>query len=416
MLYTIKRSLNKKLRELFCKKIFKNVIMMNEENEEAYQELDDIGQTNENANLIVFSRDWTVATILNQIEQGNIDLNPGFQRRNAWNDKKRSKLIESIMIGYPIPEIVLAEDKNKRNSFIVIDGKQRLLTIAGFKNPEAYQYWTKKNPKTTGLTSSYNLKSYEDISANQNYLRIFENSALRCTVISNYPSDESLYDIFYRLNSGSTPLSSQELRQALNKGPFSEYLILVTDEDNVLRRVMNLKEPDKRLRDVEVLLRCMSFLRYSMDYKGNLLQFLDRTTRLFNEKWDTEESDIRELKDRVMIIIDKLIRVFGSCQAVARKYKNGEQNTQFNRVILEVLVYYFDQIDDACLIDENNRNFVTAYISLFSQDLDFQATIDGSTKNMENYKIRYSRIQDIVNENYGLNLVSPFEYVERRIR
>lgn len=389
---------------------------MNEENEEVYQELDDIGQTNEKANLIVFSRDWTVATILNQIEQGNIDLNPGFQRRNAWNDKKRSKLIESIMIGYPIPEIVLAEDKNKRNSFIVIDGKQRLLTIAGFKNPEVYQYWTKKNPKTTGLTSSYNLKSYEDISANQNYLRIFENSALRCTVISNYPSDESLYDIFYRLNSGSTPLSSQELRQALNKGPFSEYLIMVTDEDNVLRRVMNLKEPDKRLRDVEVLLRCMSFLRYSMDYKGNLLQFLDKTTRLFNEKWETEESDIRELEDRVMIIIDKLIRVFGSCQAVARKYKNGEQNTQFNRVILEVLVYYFDQIDDACLTDENNRKFVTAYISLFSQDLDFQATIDGSTKNMENYKIRYSRIQDIVNENYGLNLVSPFEYVERRIR
>lgn len=153
-----------------------------------------------------------------------------------------------------------------------------------------------------------------------------------------------------------------------------------------------------------------------MDYKGNLLQFLDKTTRLFNEKWETEESDIRELEDRVMIIIDKLIRVFGSCQAVARKYKNGEQNTQFNRVILEVLVYYFDQIDDACLTDENNRKFVTAYISLFSQDLDFQATIDGSTKNMENYKIRYSRIQDIVNENYGLNLVSPFEYVERRIR
>ena len=50
--------------------------MMNEENEEVYQELDDIGQTNEKANLIVFSRDWTVATILNQIEQGNIDLNP----------------------------------------------------------------------------------------------------------------------------------------------------------------------------------------------------------------------------------------------------------------------------------------------------------------------------------------------------
>lgn len=389
---------------------------MCDENEEEYQDFDDIQKTNENSNLIVFSRDWTVATILSQIEQENIDLNPGFQRRNAWNDNKRSKLIESIMIGYPIPEIVLAENKNKRNSYIVIDGKQRLLTIAGFKKPEVYQYWTKKIPKTTGLTSSYNQKTYKDIDSNPDMLRIFENSALRCTVISNYPSDESLYDIFYRLNSGSTPLSSQELRQALNKGPYSKFLISVTDEDNILRQVMTIKEPDKRLRDVEVLLRCMSFLKYAKDYKGNLLQFLDNTTRVFNKLWKTEETAIKALERKVMDTIYKLIDVFGSCDIVARKYKNGEQNKQFNRVLLEVLVYFFDKVDKTMLTKENNHNFVLAYKKLFEVDADFQATIDGSTKNMENYKIRYSRIQDIVNEVYGLKLVSPFEYVEQRVK
>ncbi len=389
---------------------------MCDEKEEEYQDIDDIQKTNENSNLIVFSRDWTVATILSQIEQGNIDLNPGFQRRNAWNDNKRSKLIESIMIGYPIPEIVLAENKNKRNSYIVIDGKQRLLTIAGFKNPEVYQYWTKKSPKTTGLTSSYDQKTYKDIDSNPDMLRIFENSALRCTVISNYPSDESLYDIFYRLNSGSTPLSSQELRQALNKGPYSQFLISVTDEDNILRQVMTIKEPDKRLRDVEVLLRCMSFLKYAKDYKGNLLQFLDNTTRVFNKLWKTEETAIKALERKVMDTIHKLIEVFGACDIVARKYKNGERNKQFNRVLLEVLVYFFDKVDKTKLTRENNHNFVLAYKKLFEVDTDFQATIDGSTKNMENYKIRYSRIQDIVNEVYGLKLVSPFEYVEQRVK
>ena len=389
---------------------------MCDEKEEEYQDIDDIQKTNENSNLIVFSRDWTVATILSQIEQGNIDLNPGFQRRNAWNDNKRSKLIESIMIGYPIPEIVLAENKYKRNSYIVIDGKQRLLTIAGFKNPEVYQYWTKKSPKTTGLTSSYDQKTYKDIDSNPDMLRIFENSALRCTVISNYPSDESLYDIFYRLNSGSTPLSSQELRQALNKGPYSQFLISVTDEDNILRQVMTIKEPDKRLRDVEVLLRCMSFLKYAKDYKGNLLQFLDNTMHIFNVLWKTEETEIKALERKVMDTIYKLIEVFGACDIVARKYKNGERNKQFNRVLLEVLVYFFDKVDETKLTEENNRNFVLAYKKLFEVDTDFQATIDGSTKNMENYKIRYSRIQDIVNEVYGLKLVSPFEYVEQRVK
>ena len=389
---------------------------MKDDFDDCYQDIDDIGSIKEETNLIVYSRDWTVATIHNQIEQGNIELNPGFQRRNAWTESKRSKLIESILIGYPIPEIVLAESREKRNSFIVIDGKQRLLTIAGFKEPGSFQYWTKKNPKTTGLMSRYNNMSYADLANNPELLRNYENSALRCTVISNYSDEESLYDIFYRLNAGSTPLSTQELRQALNKGPFSDFLISVTDEDNILRKVMKLQEPDKRLRDVEVLLRCMSFIEYAADYKGNLLQFLDEKTAIFNRRWNVDKEYIIDLKDKVLCSIEKLVPVFKTTDLVARKYKNGESNTQFNRVVLEVLVYYFNQIDEKYLSEVNNDNFLESYKKLFAEDSEFQATIDGSTKNIENYRIRYSRIQDIVNDAYDLNLESPFKYVGRRVK
>lgn len=391
--------------------------MSEDEFEDGYQDVDDINSVEDNTDLIVYSRDWTVATILNQIEQGNIDLNPGFQRRNAWNDTKRSRLIESILIGYPIPEIVLAESKGKRNSFVVIDGKQRLLTIAGYKDNEKYKYWDRKNPKTAGLKSKYNALSYDDLFSDPNLLRIFENSALRCTVISNYQSENSLYDIFYRLNAGSTKLSSQELRQALNKGKFSEFLIQVTDEDNILRNVMNIKDPDKRLRDVEVLLRCMSFLEYASDYKGNLLQFLDNKTKVFNERWDSDQEYIEKLKNRVFEAVKKLVDVFGNNNEVGRKYKNGELNTKFNRVLLEVLVFFFDKIEHEKLTINNNSKFKDLYIKLFEEDFDFQATIDGSTKNMENYKLRYSRIQDLVSEAYGIQgKITPFEYVTRRIR
>lgn len=391
--------------------------MSEDEFEDGYQDADDINSVEDNADLIVYSRDWTVATILNQIEQGNIDLNPGFQRRNAWNDTKRSRLIESILIGYPIPEIVLAESKGKRNSFIVIDGKQRLLTIAGYKDNEKYKYWDRRNPKTADLKSKYNALSYDDLSSDTELLRIFENSALRCTVISNYHSENSLYDIFYRLNAGSTKLSSQELRQVLNKGKFSEFLLQVTDEDNILRNVMNIKEPDKRLRDVEVLLRCMSFLEYASDYKGNLLQFLDNKTKVFNERWNSDQEYIETLKNRVFEAVKKLVDVFGNNNKVGRKYKNGELNTKFNRVLLEVLVFFFDKIEHGKLTIDNNSKFKDLYIKLFEEDFDFQATIDGSTKNMENYKIRYSRIQDIVSEAYGIQgKITPFEYVTKRIR
>lgn len=312
---------------------------------------------------------------------------------------------------------MLAESKGKRNSFIVIDGKQRLLTIAGYKDNEKYKYWDRRNPKTADLKSKYNALSYDDLSSDTELLRIFENSALRCTVISNYHSENSLYDIFYRLNAGSTKLSSQELRQALNKGKFSEFLLQVTDEDNILRNVMNIKEPDKRLRDVEVLLRCMSFLEYASDYKGNLLQYLDNKTKVFNERWNSDQEYIETLKNRVFEAVKKLVDVFGNNNKVGRKYKNGELNTKFNRVLLEVLVFFFDKIEHGKLTIDNNSKFKDLYIKLFEEDFDFQATIDGSTKNMENYKIRYSRIQDIVSEAYGIQgKITPFEYVTKRIR
>lgn len=388
---------------------------MKEDFEDDYQDIDDVECLKDSTDLIVYSRDWTVATILSQIEQENIDLSPGFQRRNAWNDDKRSKLIESILIGYPIPEIVLAEDKKRRNSFVVIDGKQRLLTIAGYKDNDKYNYWDKTIPKTRGLKSKFNGISYADVSHDSELLRLFENSALRCTVISNYHSENTLYDIFYRLNAGSAQLSSQELRQALNKGKFSDFLILVTNEDSVLREVMNIKEPDRRLRDVEVLLRCMSFLEYASEYRGNLLQFLDSRTKVFNNRWEKDAVYIEELKDRVFNAIKKLILVFGDKNEVARKYKNGILNTKFNRVLLEVLVFFFDKIDKVKLTNENNLKFKNLYKDLFEEDFEFQATIDGSTKNMENYKIRYSRIKDLVVEVYrDQHVIMPFEYVKRR--
>ena len=120
--------------------------------------IDDISTEGE-SELVVYLGDWTIATILSQIEQKNIDLNPKFQRRNAWNDARRSKLIESLVAGLPVPEIVLAEDPKKKKAFIVIDGKQRLLTIAGFVDPTV-DYWKRARLKDLKLRKDLNKKTY----------------------------------------------------------------------------------------------------------------------------------------------------------------------------------------------------------------------------------------------------------------
>ena len=81
---------------------------------------------------VVQGTDWTTETLVGQLQRGNIILNPRFQRRDAWQRPRKSKFIESLIVGLPIPQIVLAESKTERGKFIVIDGKQRLLAILQF--------------------------------------------------------------------------------------------------------------------------------------------------------------------------------------------------------------------------------------------------------------------------------------------
>ena len=373
-----------------------------------YQDIDDTAAYKVQ-DIVVYSRDWTIGTIFDQIDQGNIELNPKFQRRNAWTDSKRSKLIESIIMGYPIPEIVLAEDKTKKRSYIVIDGKQRLLTLAGFIDNGKYGYWDV--PKLSGITIDKDVKgmTYDDFKNDTDLRRNFENAALRCTVIMNYSTDDVLYDIFYRLNAGSTPLSSQELRQSLYRGGFSNFLLDVTSRDSLLWNVMGIDEADKRLRDVEVLLRLMAFIEYGKSYQGNLRQFLDKSMKDFNVLWESNAEFLKDLYNRIIHTIAVLKEVFTSLEHVGRKYKNGSFEKKFNRVMLEIQVFFFYHLPDNAANAQKNEIFVNKLIDLCTNDSQFLASFEGSTKNINQYKIRYSRFQKIFNESYNLSLdINPF--------
>ncbi len=374
---------------------------------EDIQDADDI-QEYDIKDVIVYSRDWTTETILGQIEQGNIDLNPAFQRRNAWNDDKRSKLIESIIKGYPIPEIVLAERRDKKNSYVVIDGKQRLLTLAGFKDPDIYKYWDKPIARNVSINKDKKSFSYEDFKSMPDVLRAFQNSSLRCTVITNYLEDDVLYDIFYRLNSGSTPLATQELRQVLIKGEFSNFLIDKTDIVSPLHEVMNLKESDRRLRDVEVLLRLISFVRSASNYRGNLKAFLDENMLTINKEWPAVEMEISDLYERILSTIVFLRDCFGCFQEVGRKFESSGPENRFNRAILEVQVYFGYQMLGIDTTNEQRSFFAEAFKQLSIYDSAFRSTIEGTTKKPEFYKIRYDKVKEVFNRSFNVNLHTPF--------
>lgn len=354
--------------------------------------------------VVVYSRDWTVETIVNQIENGNIDLDPKFQRRNAWNDEKRSRLIESLVIGVPVPEIVLAEHPERRKSFLVIDGKQRLLTILGFVKPEVV-YWDRSRLTRLRAREDLNRITYEEMCTDAKWedeLRSLMNSSIRCTVVSNFHSNDVLYDIFYRINSGSEPLSTQELRQVLNRGPFADALIEHTNQQIPLHKVMRLSGPDARLRDAELVLRSLAIDTLGEHYRGNLKRFLDDAMAAFTRLCIKDKHAISDLFQEFDSATARAIAVLGEGK-VGRKCVDGRWETRFNRSIFEAEIYYFSRLPDEAVTEESKSAFVEEFEKM-SWEAEFRAAVEATTKTNDSYAIRFGRLRDLFNKVFRLEV------------
>jgi len=368
-------------------------------NEEINEDVSPEGESE----LVVYSRDWTIATIISQIDQKNIDLNPKFQRRNAWDDARRSMLIESLIAGLPVPEIVLAEDPKKRKAFIVIDGKQRLLTIAGFVDPTD-GYWKKPELKKLKLRKELNTKTYEQLKSDitlADELREFMNADVRCTIISKFKSDDALYDIFYRLNTGSVPLSTQELRQVLHKGPFADYLVKKTNTLQPIHRVLGTSGPDNRLKDVEIVLRFIAIVLFGALYQGNLKKFLDTAMEKVTEDWLNSKPKVEAVYEDMNRAITNLTAILG-IGLVGRKFVDGAWESRFNRVLFEVEAFYFRRIPNS-KVASGKKKFIAGLHKLF-EDPEFRASVEATTKTNDRYELRYRRFQKLVNESFDTEI------------
>jgi hypothetical protein len=164
---------------------------------------------------VVWGTDWTSATIIDQLKRQSIFLDPAFQRRDAWSAERKSRFIESLLLGLPIPQLVLAESEVKKGRFTIIDGKQRLLSLSKFAGVDLPDGEKPLVLKGLDIRKDLNGLTYDDMKADaklEDIVSAFENQPIRTVVIRGWKKEGLLYIIFHRLNSGSLPLSPQELR------------------------------------------------------------------------------------------------------------------------------------------------------------------------------------------------------------
>lgn len=367
------------------------------------------------SSAVLSGNDWTTETLISQINKGNIQLNPNFQRRDAWEKIRKSKFIESLVLGLPVPQVVLAESKDRRGAYIVLDGKQRLLSIRQFAAEASDPDYTQLKLSNLEIRKDLNGFTLESLRAsidNFDDVSAFENQPIRTVVIKNWPNENFLYHIFLRLNTGSVPLSPQELRQALHPGSFVSFLDKESSESICLREILKITKPDFRMRDTELMLRYISYKNFLSSYTGSLKDFLDSSCKNLNNTWANDEAKVRSQVAALEQAHISIKSIFGSNSY--RKWTGAEYENRFNRSIFDIMSLALSDANVRDLVKGNEILVEDAFKNLCANDNEFRSSIEATTKSVWATHKRISSWNKVINKTLDAKLHIP-SLVENRI-
>lgn len=340
-----------------------------EEDETPYVEYD----------ISVNPSDQSLELLSNMIEREDIII-PFYQRKYVWNIEQASKLIESFLIGLPVPQVFLYI--NEDDQLEVIDGQQRLMSVHYFFTGFFGEIDTKGKRtvfKLKGLSerSDYNEKTYDQLTTRDQ--RKLRNSTLRAINIKQLRPEgksDAVFHIFERLNTGGTLLKPQEIRNAVYRGNIVESL----QKLNALpawQAILGLRQPDKNQKDVELVLRLFSLFEVWEHYEKPMLRYLNQSMDA-NRNFDTERAHRFETEF-----------VRAACLVAETLKEPFRPKRVINAAVLEAVMVTLLEHDIGT--DALKRN----YPKLIA-DADFEERIYGATTDQIVLKARISRAKEIL--------------------
>lgn len=350
------------------------------------------------------SGDLEIESLHSKKNRGRLILQPDFQRQYVWDTTKASKLIESAILNIPLPIIYLSEEKDGRE--YIIDGQQRLTSFFAFIDG---QFPDGKVFKLSGLNvrSELNGKKFSDLSEElQDRVRYYK---IR-TITFQKDSDENLkFEIFERLNTGSVQLNDQELRNCLYRGSFNSALKEMA-EDSDFMFICGLKNPDKRMKDKELVLRfCAFYHKTYLNYKAPMRNFLNAEAM---EQKNISGKDLAELKSAFKNACQIIRSVFGE-NSFKRFYKgkDGQPNggwelKKFNASLYDILMFSFAK-QDKNIVYQHLDSVKEALISLMTEDQDFIDAIELSTSSVQAVTVRFDKWRLSLQAILGINQKEP---------
>jgi uncharacterized protein with ParB-like and HNH nuclease domain len=221
------------------------------------------------------SFDISVKELVSMSDEGIIDIAPEYQRQFRWPVINQSRLIESVLLGIPVPSLFMAA--NRDGSWELIDGVQRLNSLIHFVGNEEQleKFGFKENLVLKGLDvlTEYNGSSFQDLPQT---LRLkFSLRPLKVTTLSDKSDLKVRFDLFERLNTGGIKLTDQEIRACVFRGRINDFLTELSENEH-FNKVVNLpvaKSSDGSKN--ELILKFFAYKNNRDNFDHSVVNFLN---------------------------------------------------------------------------------------------------------------------------------------------
>ena len=333
-----------------------------------------------------------------ELLEDNQILIPKYQRLpNLWNDTKKSRFIESLMLDLPIPLFYFDEGDDKK--WYVVDGLQRMSTLEHFIIGKGDVGKNKNQLLLENLEflTEYNGKSWSELP--KDIKRRINSNQVTINLIGKGTPDEVKYTIFSRINQGDVPLKAQEIRTALFQGyrvDFLESLISEnTESGRIFRKVTDGSVKSKRQEDLDFISRFLSF--YLIDYnkyEPDIDRFITLGTKMIPKEL-SEHEKIRNDFEKSMLLA---FEIFGK-DSFRKRVDVLDSRKPINKPIFEVVSVAFSKLDNYNInyLKLNKLKFVNAFIEFQIGNMKFWNAITTGTATKDSVINRNREFNNFLN-------------------
>ena len=329
----------------------------------------------------IHTKHYSLRQLVDMIADGDIDLAPDFQRQYVWKEWQRWGLIESLLLGIPLPSFYFNEDAS--GQLQVVDGVQRLTTI--------FRYVNDKTFKLGKVTYLHDLEGqgFDDLAAL--FRRRLNSAQFVAHVIDPQTPYRVKFDIFRRINTGGSPLSAQEIRHCMSGTRSREFLKELATDPSFVTATGGVLQHHPRMADREVVLRFVGFRMFSLDeyaLHGSFDEFLGSVTELLD---DSPSQSLGRFRADFVRGMTNCYAAFG--EYAFRKWPwDATRKNPINRALFESWGTVLADHDETA-VRSGAADLVNRAREMMSSDVEFISSISSGTGDVRSVQTRLGKVR-----------------------